>query len=151
MSLTTVYHSVAPFNSVTGCPILTNSATPVSCASGSDTGVLAISSGSDLTSGAYSYLPQYPLLMKLFFTSVKMDGTVAYPYPEYIVRVSGSTTFTCHRTDEKDFGLSLKIKNWDARCLDTTVSITPIPPLTSVTMSCLAGIATDTQDTPSVF
>jgi len=145
-SLTLVHHSVTPFNSVSGCPILVNSATPVSCSSTASTGVFSVAAGSDMTGNPYNFSPRYPLLMKMFFTNVVMDGTVAYPNPEFIVNVSGPTPFKCHRIDEKNFGISLWIKQWDTKSLDTTVSITPISPLTGVTMDCLTGLATDTQD-----
>lgn len=151
MSLTTVYHSVLPFNNVAGCPILTNSAAGTDCTSGVNNGVLAIPSGGDLTASPYNYLPQYPLLLKLFFTNVILDGTVAYPNPQFDVNVSGSTPFSCQRIDDKNFALSLKVQNWDERCLDTTVTINPVPPLTQVRMNCLAGLALDTQDSPEVF
>jgi len=99
----------------------------------------------------YNYLPAYPLLLKLFFTNVVLSGTVAYPNPEFIVDVAGPKAFTCHRIDEKDFALAIKIKNWSTVSLNTTVSITPIPTLTGVSFTCLAGLALDTQDNPAEY
>jgi len=150
MSLITVYHSVAAFNNVAGCPILVNSASGVSCTSGTPE-VVFTATGSDMALAPYNYLPAYPLLLKLFFTNVVMTGTVAYPNPEFIVTVTGPKGFTCHRIDEKDFALAIRIKNWDTMSLNTTVSINPLPTLTGVSFTCLAGLALDTQDNSAEY
>ena len=150
MPLITVYHSVVPFNSVAGCPILVNAAAGVTCTS-SVPGVVFTAAGADMAADPYDYLPEYPLLLKLFFTSVVMSGTVAYPNPEFIVNITGPKVFVEHRIDEKNFGITMRIKNWDAISLNTTVSITVIPPLTGVSLNCLAGLALDTQRDPSQF
>ena len=149
VNLKTIRHSVASFNSVDGCPILidtANSEPGVSVTSGSPTTVLTIANGADMAADPYVFLPDYPLILKLFFTKVTMSGTVAYPNPEFIVTVSGSTAFKCHQVDEKDFGLVIKIKDWATRPLTTVVSINALPPLTGVTCKCLAGIALDNQN-----
>jgi hypothetical protein len=107
--------------------------------------------GSDMALTPYLYLPTYPLLLKLFFTSVVMSGTVKYPNPEYIVDVSGPENFTCHRIDEKDFSLAIKLRGWNTKSLNTAITITVIPPLTGVSLNCLAGLALDTQDSPAEY
>ena len=148
-NLKTIYHSVASFNSVVGCPILidtANSDPGVSVASGTPATVLTIATGADLAGNPFDFLPDYPLILKLFFTKVVMSGVVAYPNPEFIVTISGSTDFKCHLVDEKDFALAIKIKDWYTRPLTTVVSILPLPTLTGVTCKCLAGIALDNQN-----
>ncbi len=146
MSLTMVYHTPALFNSVPGCPMLVSSAAGVDCTSASANGVFAQNPGSALAT-SHGYDTSYPLMLKLFCTNVAMTGTVAYPNPEFIVNVTGPASCTVHRIDEKNFSLALKIKDWNTKSLDTTLSITPIPPLTGVSFNCLAGLAYgDNQD-----
>ena len=153
MSFTTVYHTVSPlntFSSITGCPILVNSATPVACSGAAPTVVLT-GNGSDLAADPYDYLPAYPLLLKVFFTNIVLSGTVSYPNPFFYVKVTGPTSFYCERRDDRDFGLSIQIKNWSAIALDTTITIEPVATLTGVTFDCLAGFALDNQRSPTVF
>jgi hypothetical protein len=150
MSLTPIYHGVASFNNIVGCPILVNSADGVACTE-SSSGLVFSAAGADvLALSPYNFSSRDPLLLKLFFTGVVLTGTLAYPNPEFIVTVSGAVGFTLHRIDSINFSLSLGLKNWSARSLDTTVSIYPIPPLTGVSLNCLAGLATDVQDTGHV-
>jgi hypothetical protein len=150
MSLITIYHRVVPSNTINGCPILVNAAAGVACTE-SVPGLVFTAAGADMAADPYDYLPEYPLLLKLFFTNVVMSGTIAYPSPEFIVNVSGPKVFTEHRKDEKNFGISIRIKNWDAISLNTTVSITVIPPLTGVSLNCLAGLSLDTLGSQSQF
>jgi hypothetical protein len=80
--------------------------------------------------------------LQLYFSSVVMTGTVAYPNPEFIVKVTGPfDDYTVHRYDEKNFGSTHFITSWGSKTIDVTVSILAIPPLTGVTLSCFAGIA----------
>ena len=150
MSLITVYHSSALFNSIAGTPILANSATPVACTSASPT-VVFTANGADLATDPYDLEPKYPLLLKLFCTEVVMTGTVAYPNPEYIVYITGPAGTTCHRLDEKNFGLTLRVENWSTAVLNTTVTILPLPTLTGVTFNCLAGLALDNMNRPEII
>jgi hypothetical protein len=150
MSLITISHKIVNFTSVVGCPMLANSATAVTCTSDTP-GTVLTADGSELAANPYDYLTGYPILLKFFFSNVVMSGTVAYPNPEYVVTISGPKVFICHRIDEKDFGITIRIKDWSTKSLTTTVSLAIIPPLTGVSLSCLAGIALDTQDSPAEY
>ena len=109
--------------------------------------------GADFIADPYNFSPTYPLMMKLFFSSVVMTGTVAYPNPEYIVTITGPfETMKIHQYDEKPFGVTHYISNWATKAINVVVSIKAIPPLTGVSLLCFAGTATENiQDTSAEF
>jgi hypothetical protein len=142
MALTRSSYNIDAVHTV-GVPLLVNSpATAYTVTSAASVGVLGPCTGSDFIASPYKLSPSYPLRMQLYFSSVDMTGTVAYPNPEFVVKVTGPfDEYTVHRYDEKNFGTTHFVTDWGSKTMDTTVSIIPIPPLTGITLSCFAGIA----------
>jgi hypothetical protein len=144
MSLVRSSYNIDAVHTV-GIPMLVNSpATSYAVTSAASVGVFGPCTGSDLIASPFNLSPSYPLRMQLHFSSVVMTGTVAYPNPEYIVKVTGPfEEYTVHRYDEKNFGTTHFVTDWQSKTMDTTVSIHPISPLTGVSLSCFAGIAVE--------
>ena len=142
-----VYRYIPSQTQIVGTPILTNS--PVTQSTVDQTTSRSVLSGfnaADLTQPPFNYYPSYPLLMKLFCHDVVPDRT-----GEFIVTVTGSGgSTTAHRMDNNNFALTWSVPRWDSIAnVDTTVSVRPIAPMTSVKFNCICGIATDNIDRPS--
>jgi len=101
---------------------------------------------SALSAAPYGYHTDYPLMLKLFCDTVVTDTT-----GEYEIKVTGSLgSTTARRQDDKKFGMTWKIRDWVSLTdADATVTITPFSPLTSVSMNCTCGLATDYIDRKS--
>ena len=100
--------------------------------------------GADFIADPYDFSPTNSLMLKLFFSSVVMTGTVAYPTPEYIVQITGPfDTMKIHQYDEKNFGVTHYVSNWASKYINVVVSVLPISPLTNVSLLCFAGMATE--------
>lgn len=131
-------------NELVGSMILADATTQIHPASDSTAAVvIGPFDATGLTGAPYGYQTDYPLMLKLYCSSVNPDST-----GEFKVTVSGKLgDATCQRESAKDFALTWKIRNWDALTdADATVSIRPYPPVTSVSMNCVCGIATDYVD-----
>ena len=155
MSLIRTAYSIDAIHTV-GTPMLVNNPpTFYSVASDSTAAVTVFGpyTGADFIADPYDFSPTYPLLMKLFFSSVVMTGTVAYPNPEYIITITGPfETMNIHSYDEKNFGVTHTISNWANKAIEVAVSIRAIPPLTKVSLLCFAGTATENiQDASAEF
>jgi len=105
--------------------------------------VLGPFDASGLQGSPYGYLTNYPLMVKLFCSSVTPDSTGVFK-----VSASGSLgSAACERRNADSFALTWKVRNWeDLTDADATVTITPRPPVTSVSMTCVCGLATDNID-----
>jgi hypothetical protein len=117
--------------------------TPGVVLAGADLAVLRDSGG---------YLPDYPLLMKLFCKDIITDNS-----GEFVLNVTGSAAqgnIVFHGQDVRNFGITWYLghstgSSWDTiRNSDATVSLLPIAPMTTVKMNCILGIATDNIDRP---
>lgn len=131
---------------IVGTPLLTNSASPtVIVDQTTSSRALGAFDASGLSAAPYNFEPTYPLTVKLFCNTVKMDRT-----GEFEVSVSGSlggSNTKCRRSDEKDFALTWKVRDWNLLAgADATVSVKPLSPVTSVSMHCVCGLAPDAID-----
>jgi len=99
-----------------------------------------------LSGSKYGYQTDYPLMMKLFCDTVVTDTT-----GEFEITVTGSLGSTAaRRLNEDKFGLTWNIRDWVSLTdADATVTLTAFPPITSVSMNCTCGIATDYIDRES--
>jgi hypothetical protein len=92
--------------------------------------------------------------MKLFCKDVVTDRT-----GEFVVTVQGSLTglnnpgqVICHRMDSRNFGMTWNLgysagSSWETILnSDATVSVKPLAPMTSVSLNCILGVATDNID-----
>lgn len=100
----------------------------------------------NLSDSTYGYHTDYPLMMKLFCDTVVTDTT-----GEFEIAVTGSLGSTAARRLNQDkFGMTWNIRDWVSLTdADATVTLTPFPPMTSVSMNCTCGIATDYIDRKS--
>lgn len=96
-----------------------------------------------LVNGTYGYKSDYPLMLKLFCDTIDADAT-----GEYKLTVSGSLGSTSvKRTNLDSFGMTWNINDWDSLTdADATVSLQAFSPMTSISMNCTCGIATDYID-----
>lgn len=128
-----------------GVPLLVNSpATYYPVTASTPATVFGPYTGADFTADPFNLIPAYPLKLQLYFSSVVMSGTVAYPTPEYVVTVTGPfDTYTVHRFDEKNFASTHNITDWLSKSITVTVSVRVASPLTGVSLQCFAGVATE--------
>ena len=153
MSFTPYYLSVLP-TQINGCQILTTSPVAAVAVTNATSPVTVFSgfSGTDLIVPPNNFNPDFPLLLKLFFSGVTTNTTNPINY-EFIVKVTGPFgEYKFHRYDSKDFGTAHEIPNWSTMgAIVITVSLIPITTsVTTVSCSCLAGFAMDAMDTPGV-
>jgi len=99
-----------------------------------------------LTSAPYGYHSNFPLLMKLFCYDIVTDTT-----GQFEVSVSGKLgSSVCKRSNEDSFGITWNVRDWASLTnADASVTITPLKPVTSVSMKCVCGLATDYIDRAS--
>lgn len=95
---------------------------------------------------SYGYHSDYPLLVKLFCDSVNPDTT-----GNFRVKVSGSLgDAEIQRSNADSFSLTWDVRDWVSLTdADATVTIMPYTPVTSVSMNCVCGLATDYIDRKS--
>jgi hypothetical protein len=108
--------------------------------------VLTTFDASSLQGQFYDFGTTIPLMMKLFCYDIVTDSTGAFQIS--VAGKYGSTSM--QRQDTKDFGLTWKVRDW-ANMTDgnVTVSLLPFSPMTSVSMKCTCGVATDYIDKAS--
>jgi hypothetical protein len=153
MALVRTSYSIDAVHTV-GVPLLANSPAvyyPITTAA--PVTVFGPYTGSDFIANPFNYTPKYPLRLQLYFSSVVMTGTVAYPAPEYTVTVTGPfDDYVVHRFDEKNFGSTHFISDWQYKNILVTVSVRAFLPLTDVSLQCFAGVATENvQDRSEEF
>lgn len=127
---------------VVGTVLLADATTPVVAVdSTASQVVLGPFDASGLT--AYGCQTDFPLMLKLFCSDVVPDST-----GEFKVTVSGLLGSTAlQRRDNESFGVSWNIRDWASLAdADATVTISMYLPMTSVSMNCVCGIATDYID-----
>jgi hypothetical protein len=153
MAFTPYYHSISP-TIIPGCQILakspaasvaiTNATSPVTVFDGF--------SGTDLIVAPNNYNPDFPLLLKLFFSGVTTNTTDPNNYG-FAVRIAGPfDTYQFQRMDSKDFGTTKEIVEWSTMgAIAVTVTLIPITTsVTTVSCSCMAGLAMDAIDMPGI-
>lgn len=134
-------------SNLVGTKILVDSTTQeFTVSDGTSQVVLGAFDASGLSGAAYGYQTDYPLMLKLFCYDVVPDSTGRFD-----ISVSGKLgDATSYRRGDEDFGMTWEKDNWDALGeADATVSIRKYPPVTSVTLKCVCGIATDYIDRKS--
>ena len=128
-------------------PILADSSTiGVTVDNSATKAVLTRFDASGLQASFYGYDTTYPLLMKLFCYDIVTDSTGTFQ-----VTVSGQLGGAgAQRLNADNFGLVWKVKNWaDILDSDASVTILPYGSITSVSMKCTCGLATDYIDRAS--
>jgi hypothetical protein len=108
--------------------------------------VLTTFDASSLQGSFYDFGTASPLMMKLFCYDIITDSTGAFQIS--VAGKYGSTSML--RQDTKDFGLTWKVRDWSTMTDgNVTVSLLPFSPMTSVSMKCTCGVATDYIDKAS--
>lgn len=131
-------------NDIVGTMILVDSTTQVNTVTDSTSQVvLGAFDATGLVGSPYGYDSGYPLMLKLFAYDVVPDTTGVYE-----LRVSGKLgDMTAQRLNDADFGITWQKRSWvgltDA---DATVSLHPLPPITSISCKVVCGLATDYID-----
>lgn len=95
----------------------------------------------------YGYQTDYPLMLKVFCYDITPDST-----GDFKIKINGSLGggTSIRRRDDSDFGLTWQIRDWDKLVgVDATVTAQVFPPMTSVSMKCVCGLATDYIDRAS--
>lgn len=107
--------------------------------------VLGPFDGTDLVD--YGYQTDYPLMLKVFCYDITPDST-----GEFKLKVQGALGggTSVRRRDDSDFGLTWQIRDWAGLTdADATVTAQVFPPMTSVSMKVVCGLATDYIDRKS--
>jgi hypothetical protein len=142
---------------VVGAPILTTAPASFTAVSNTSPGVVFTGVDMSVLRDSEGFHTSYPLFMKLFCKDVSVDST-----GEFIVSVNGSlagmssiTYPSIHRQDDKNFVMAWSLgysgwgRSWDSiSSSDATISINPLSPMTSVSMNCILGVATDNINRP---
>ena len=142
-----IYEYGMKSNDIVGTMMLVDSTTQVYTVSdGTPQTVLGAFDATGLVGGIYGYDSGYPLMLKLFAYDVVPDSTGRYD-----LKVSGKLgDMTAQRLDDGAFGITWQKRSWvgltDA---DATVSVHPLPPMTSVSCKVVCGLATDYIDRAS--
>jgi hypothetical protein len=155
-NLTLYYHYPRPVD-IKGTPILTTDPTTFVPTDQTTPGVTLAGVDMSVLRDSFGYLTNYPLLMKLFCKDVVTDntGTFVVSVTGTVVGMSPTNKIVVDRQDMRNFAITWSLgqpalgPSWDTiSSSDATVTLTPLAPMTTVSMNCLLGIATDNIDRP---